>query len=187
MKPRPAPPAPFDATSSSHRWLAFSVSLWAIFALTTGCETTKQSGSPASGNSLAASPDEPKGGAGRTFKNSVTGIFNPSQANVKIPFEGTEAEVVVKLSHFPANQHALDGIAALQTAQWDVALTHFQAALQEKPNNWSYHFALAVTQELKGNYPEAKNHYLEANRLKGGKEGYFDAQAGLKRIEARGQ
>jgi hypothetical protein len=116
--------------------------------------------------------------------SAVTQPFSRETATVKIPFQGDEAKVEVKLAHFPANQAAVDGLKALENGDLETALTRFQAATKEKPDNWTYQFALAVTYEALGRDAEAQRHYENTNLLKG-KEGYFDAHAGLKRIEAR--
>lgn len=111
--------------------------------------------------------------------------FSRENATVKVPFQGDVARVVVKLSHFPANQNAVDGLNALQREDFAAAEAKFQLAIADKPDNWSYHFALGVIFEATGKFPEAKREYENTNLLKG-KGGYFDAEAGLKRIAARG-
>jgi tetratricopeptide (TPR) repeat protein len=121
----------------------------------------------------------------QTIKN-VPGGFVQHNAVVKIPFEGDFAEVSVRVHNFPANLHANNGIAALQTQQWDRAVDELKLAVAEKPNKASFRFALGVAHEARGEYAEAKEQYLKANE-RSGDEGLFDAQAGLKRIEARGQ
>lgn len=116
--------------------------------------------------------------------SSLTQPFSRETATVKIPFRDDVAKVEVKLAHFPANQSAVDGLSALQNEDLETALTRFRTAIEQEPNNWTYQFAIAVVYEALGRYDEAKRHYENTNLLRG-KDGYFDAHAGLKRIEAR--
>lgn len=116
--------------------------------------------------------------------SSVTQPFSRETATVEVPFRGDVAKVEIKLAHFPANQNAVDGLNALQNEDLQTALSRFRTAVEERPDNWTYQFALAVTLEALGEYDEARRHYENTNLLRG-KDGYFDADAGLKRIEAR--
>ena len=155
-------------------------------ALIGGCATT---GGGAGGSSTTTvATDQTAPAAGKKSGNSLrpTDVFTKPKAVAKIPFEGESIEVNVILTDFFPNKRAKDGVAALQVGDIAAARKAFEDAVREDGNRHTHRFALAVCLETLGEYPAAKTHYTEANRLKGG-EGLFDAQAGLKRIAARGR
>jgi len=107
-----------------------------------------------------------------------------SVAEVAIPFEGEEAMVKVTVSGITIDPHARAGVAALQIKDWNTAVSELQQATAANPDSEQYEFALGVAAEAAGNYALARTSYARANALKSG-TGSFDAQAGLKRLDAR--
>mgnify|MGYP000706869176 CR=1 FL=1 len=124
-------------------------------------------------------------GCSTVERTNIPGI-NEKVTVVEVPFEGEVARVEVKLSGFLADEHAVQGLNAIETSSWATAERAFSLALQDQPNNWSYHFALAVVLEIRGDYERAAEEYRKADQLYGG-DGYFDAKAGMARIEFRAE
>ena len=158
-----------------------------------GCSTA-DSGTHSTSSATSTSSNPTGSSTGKGSDSSAKGgnslkpqdVFTKPKAFVKIPFEGEVIEVNVILTDIFPNKRAKDGIAALQVGDIPTAKVAFEDAVRENMDRHTHQFALAVCLEALGDYAEAKKRYAEANRIKSG-DGHFDAQAGLKRIAARGQ
>lgn len=126
----------------------------------------------------------------KSFKDKMPliGSGNVPKATVKIPFQGKEVELLIELKKDGMmagfHEQAKAAVSDMQIEDYTNAVSELIVAVNEKPKNESYHFALAVAMEMTGNYAGARTNYAAANRLAGG-AGSPQAQTALKRLDAR--
>jgi hypothetical protein len=114
---------------------------------------------------------------------SIPFLQKENSVTVKVPVEGDVAEVPIPTTGSKRYQTA---VTYMGYASWPDALRELQAEVAEKPNEWRAVYALAVTQEVTGDYTNAKANYIKADALNGGGTD-LNCQAGVSRIELRGK
>jgi tetratricopeptide (TPR) repeat protein len=95
------------------------------------------------------------------IKRTVTG---PVETLVEVPAAkpGEMEQYVVEAS---ASRPCEAGVRAFRDQQWEVAITAFQQALGEDPDDENAHFALGIAYEMTGQLDKALEQYESANRL----------------------
>lgn len=96
-----------------------------------------------------------------TVRRATSG---PVEAVVTLPSSvpGEQEQYIVEAS---ANRQCEAGVRAFRNNEWEMAMTAFNQALMDDPEDEYAHFALGICYEMKGDLKQALQHYEEANRI----------------------